>query len=336
MGELKLTYPEYFFESNSDHLRVAYKKNGTENDDFRVLSANPLSFIDPDGGRDGNGQDRSEAGGGGNYDWIDHSPNRRYSGGGGGSGGGSFGSLASRTWRIANGNSSLSGSQVARYAFSYSNGTTGDVMNQINWELSYANNTTTTWHQGASWVYNGFGTTDGWSFTHDENLTLHVETTFENFVNPLDNMYDFDPAQVSNTVTSTFGLGVGYLGHLSSNKHWLNKNAQQVAKQLKNSGINVGSEKIFKTNIKSGLRSASRGLAVAGVAITAYEIASAGEIRASHLLSVGVLGLSTIPVVGWVVGGGFFVSDMITMGITGRSIGQHLDSSLDGGVLYDF
>ncbi|MBL4708994.1 MAG: RHS repeat-associated core domain-containing protein, partial [Flavobacteriales bacterium] len=103
---------------------------------YMAMSNNPLSFIDPDGGRDGNGQDRSEAGGGGNYDWIDHSPNRRYSGGGGGSGGGSFGSLASRTWRIANGNSSLSGSQIASLAFSYSNGTTASVMNQINRELS--------------------------------------------------------------------------------------------------------------------------------------------------------------------------------------------------------
>jgi len=35
-----------------------------------------------------------------------------------------------------------------------------------------------------------------------------------------------------------------------------------------------------------------------------------------------------IPVVGWIIGGGYFVADMITIGVSGQSIGQHLDNAV--------
>jgi len=50
---------------------------------------------------------------------------------------------------------------------------------------------------------------------------------------------------------------------------------------------------------------------------------------------VAVTGLSFIPVVGWMIGLGYFTADMITLGVTGESIGQHLDNAV-GHPVYDW
>jgi len=46
---------------------------------------------------------------------------------------------------------------------------------------------------------------------------------------------------------------------------------------------------------------------------------------------------SFLPVVGWAIGGGYFLADVGVRLITHKSIGEHLDGSLsDGGSLYKF
>ena len=47
-----------------------------------------------------------------------------------------------------------------------------------------------------------------------------------------------------------------------------------------------------------------------------------------------MVGVSAIPVAGWIIGGGYFVTDMITLGVSGQSIGQHLDNAV-GNPLFD-
>lgn len=59
-----------------------------------------------------------------------------------------------------------------------------------------------------------------------------------------------------------------------------------------------------------------------------------GELRASHLLNAGMVGVSAIPVAGWIIGGVYFVADMITLGVSRQSIGQHLDNAV-GNPLFD-
>jgi hypothetical protein len=41
-----------------------------------------------------------------------------------------------------------------------------------------------------------------------------------------------------------------------------------------------------------------------------------------------MVGITAIPVAGWIIGGAYFVGDLATIGITGKSIGDHLDSAV--------
>jgi len=76
------------------------------------------------------------------------------------------------------------------------------------------------------------------------------------------------------------------------------------------------------------IKSAGDIAGAAAIVFTLGEVAITGQINASNLLNVGVTALSFIPVVGWMIGLGYFAADMITLGITGESIGQHLDDAV--------
>ncbi len=103
---------------------------------------------------------------------------------------------------------------------------------------------------------------------------------------------------------------------------------------LKNKGYNVKTSTI-KNGIPKSLKVTGKGLSYLDAAITVTDVVYNSQINASHVLSATVTGLSFIPVVGWIIGGGYFVGDMITRGITGQSIGEHLDSSV-GVPLYNW
>ena len=41
-------------------------------------------------------------------------------------------------------------------------------------------------------------------------------------------------------------------------------------------------------------------------------------------------GVAFIPVIGWGISGTYFISNLVTIGITGQSIGDHIQGSLTG------
>jgi hypothetical protein len=48
-----------------------------------------------------------------------------------------------------------------------------------------------------------------------------------------------------------------------------------------------------------------------------------------------MVGVSAIPVAGWIVGGGYFLADIITFGVSGQTIGQHLDNAVGAPLIND-
>ena len=75
-------------------------------------------------------------------------------------------------------------------------------------------------------------------------------------------------------------------------------------------------------------QNAARGVAVVSVGFTVVDVVSSRQINASHALNLGVTAVSGIPVFGWMVGGAYFLTDLTVRGITGTSIGGHLDNAV--------
>ena len=85
-----------------------------------------------------------------------------------------------------------------------------------------------------------------------------------------------------------------------------------------------------------GVKTVGRYAGGASVLITGAEVLYESEFRASHALDVAMTGVSFIPGVGWAIGGGYFVTNLIVNYTTGMDIGKHLDSRLNGGVITDW
>ena len=83
------------------------------------------------------------------------------------------------------------------------------------------------------------------------------------------------------------------------------------------------------------IKSAGAAVGAVSALITGVQVAYNQQINASNILDVAVTGASFIPVVGWAIGLSYFAADMITLGITGASIGQHLDNAV-GQPVYDW
>ncbi|MDR1543414.1 MAG: hypothetical protein LBS50_03185 [Prevotellaceae bacterium] len=52
------------------------------------------------------------------------------------------------------------------------------------------------------------------------------------------------------------------------------------------------------------------------------------NISASHILDAAITGATFIPVVGGLIGIGYLVANLVTQGITGNSIGDHLGNAV--------
>ncbi|PCH67912.1 MAG: hypothetical protein COC06_10450 [Bacteroidales bacterium] len=140
---------------------------------------------------------------------------------------------------------------------------------------------------------------------------------------------------VNNTASLTGTLVGGAqfaVGAVENQSLW---NASYKARgALKSVGVNVQTRAI-KQGAKGLLKNAGRKITYVGGVLAIADVAIDGELRASHLLNAGMVGVSAIPVVGWVIGGTYFVSDMITIGVSGQSIGQHLDDAVGAPLVND-
>jgi len=131
------------------------------------------------------------------------------------------------------------------------------------------------------------------------------------------------------TLAGTMGAG----WKVSSNaSKW--SSAYKIAKSLEDTGIKVGASAI-KEGITNGFKATGKLLGVASGLISVGEVMVNSQVKASNLLDVAVTGASMIPVVGWAIGGSYFIADMTTRAITNKSIGDHLNDAV-GGPLFDW
>jgi len=142
-----------------------------------------------------------------------------------------------------------------------------------------------------------------------------------------------DYANSSASLTGTFVGGAQYaVGAVRNQSLW--SASYKTSRALSSVGVNVQT-RVIKHGAKAFLANASTKVAIVGGVIAVTDVFMDGQVNASHLLNMGMVGVSAIPVFGWVAGGVYFSSDMITIGVSGQSIGQHLDNYV-GGPLYDF
>lgn len=105
----------------------------------------------------------------------------------------------------------------------------------------------------------------------------------------------------------------------------------KLAERMKQKLSTPGKPELFKTaSLKSAASTAfsdtaAKRLGILGLGVIAYDIKDDKEVRVSHILNATMIGASFIPVVGWMIGGGYFLVDIATLTITGKSIGGHLD-----------
>ncbi|MBL7876256.1 MAG: hypothetical protein JNL53_11370, partial [Cyclobacteriaceae bacterium] len=80
---------------------------------------------------------------------------------------------------------------------------------------------------------------------------------------------------------------------------------------------------------KAGAKSFSTKLGVVGLAVSGYDIYDQG-LNTSRTLDVVMGGVAFIPVVGWGISGTYFIGNLITIGITGQSIGDRIQGGITG------
>lgn len=78
-----------------------------------------------------------------------------------------------------------------------------------------------------------------------------------------------------------------------------------------------------------GAKSFGTKLGVVGLAISGYDIYDQG-LNTSRTLDVVMGGVAFIPVVGWGISGAYFVGNLLTIGFTGQSIGDHIQGGITG------
>ncbi len=128
------------------------------------------------------------------------------------------------------------------------------------------------------------------------------------------------------------GLGeaknlMSYLWKSSSNaSQW--RAAYQASKTL-----GVGAS-VLKNGVSPGLKTAGKYLTGVAVLVTAGKVISTGQVHASDVLALSMTALGATGF-GAPIATAFFAADLLTLAITGQSIGNHLDKAV-GQPLIDF
>ena len=140
-----------------------------------------------------------------------------------------------------------------------------------------------------------------------------------------------DYANNTASLTGTIVGGAQFtVGAIKNQSLW--NASHKASNALKSIGVKVQTRAI-KHGAKTVLANASRKIAVVGGVLALTDIAIDGQVNASHVLNLTMVVVSAIPVAGWITGGVYFAADMITIGYSGQSIGQHLDNAVGGPLL---
>lgn len=107
------------------------------------------------------------------------------------------------------------------------------------------------------------------------------------------------------------------------------KQAYEISKKLKAKGIKIKPSVVRREYIPNKLGTTSRNLSVLSAAIIGVDVIASQSFKVSHAYNSVILGASIIPGVGWIIGGTAFVADVLSLIISGETIGDHLDSLSD-------
>lgn len=107
------------------------------------------------------------------------------------------------------------------------------------------------------------------------------------------------------------------------------KQAYELSKKLKAKGIKIKPSVVRREYIPQKLGTTSRNLGIASALIILTDIGLSKSIKVSHVYNSIVLGISTVPAIGWIIGGTAFAADVLSLIISGETIGDHLDAFSD-------
>jgi RHS repeat-associated protein len=163
------------------------------------------------------------------------------------------------------------------------------------------------------------------------------------FASPFGNHYNYlpvvyagiDALDISNYAVSNAGTLVGgaQFAINSMSKAQQQHYAYEMQKAIKKQTGKRIPTKVIKKGADKALKGASKKITFVGAGLVAMDIYNDSELRASHLLNLGMVGVSMIPGVGWIAGGVYFAADMITLGVSGQSIGDHLDNAVGNTII---
>ena len=131
-----------------------------------------------------------------------------------------------------------------------------------------------------------------------------------------------------------FSTGLAYLENVGYNKiptSTKSKYVYELNKILKvNYDIKLGKNShIYRNVIPKGLKGVGTGLGVLSEALVVVDVVQNRSLKASNVLDASIGAISFVPGWGWLVGAAYFGADMITKGITGKSIGDHVDQFVE-------
>lgn len=107
------------------------------------------------------------------------------------------------------------------------------------------------------------------------------------------------------------------------------KQAYELSKTLKAKGVKIKPSVVRREYIPNKLGTTSRNLSVLSAAIIGVDVIASQSFKVSHAYNSVILGASIIPGVGWIIGGTAFAADVLSLIISGETIGDHLDALSD-------
>ncbi len=113
------------------------------------------------------------------------------------------------------------------------------------------------------------------------------------------------------------------------------KQKHVLAENFKQKISSVGKAELVKTStIKSVASTAlsknmAKKLGILGGLVIIADVVDDEEVRASHVVNVLMVGVGFVPVVGWIISGGYFLADVATFTMTDKSLGEHIGEGLN-------
>lgn len=193
---------------------------------------------------------------------------------------------------------------VTVYNYNNANGSSAFETSDFHGFVSYA--------EGGTYFYDG-------TSTHNRSLNIDFEGQ-DGF-----NASHYNPFETGAIIDGALGLSLDGTIHGTIG-------AQKLANALAGTShaiTDIGKLKIASVGNIGKLTAEGAGKIVAGfgVALTLYDIHNKG-LNWSNGMDLVMEGVGFIPVVGWAISGGYFLTNMIVESTTGELIGEHLGDAL--------